>query len=208
MRELKHSCMQSSLRAGKRLSLILVFASVCWGAVLVDTGTAHAQHVQAGIIGGYGIATSDVSHDPYLFTIGAQAGITLPVFPLYLGARLMWFTGELNNARLETMMNTTALALSLNYLMYGVDVGFDVEAGPIVLRPLVSVGRATLSGKLISENGVFDRGSDSAVFVAPGVALLVNVCCLYVSGELRYSFLTEKDNPDGVVMLLGFGARI
>lgn len=200
--------MQSCSRAGTRLPLILVFVSVCWGAVLGHPGAAHAQHVQVGVIGGYGIATSDVSHDPYLFTIGAQAGVTVPVFPLYLGARLMWFTGELENVELVRMMDTTALSLSLNYLMYGVDVGYDLEAGPVVVRPLVSAGRATLSGKLISENGVFDRNVDSAVFVSPGVAVLVNVCCLYVSGELRYDFLTEKDMPDGVVFLLGFGARI
>ena len=175
-----------------------MFASACWGASLLHTETAHAQHVQAGVIGGYGIATRDVSHDPYMFTIGAQAGITVPVVPLYLGARLMWFTGELENVELVNTMNMTALSLSLNYLMYGVDLGYDVEAGPVVLRPLVSVGRATLSGKLISENGVFDRNVDSAVYVSPGVAVLVNVCCLYVSGELRYDFLTEKDMPDGV----------
>jgi hypothetical protein len=164
--------------------------------------------VQPGVMGGYGIATSDVSHDPYMFTIGAQAGVTLPIFPLYLGARLMWFTGDFENVELVSSMNTTALSLSLNYLMYGVDVGFDAEAGPLVVRPLISAGRATLSGKLISEKGVFDRNVDSAVYVAPGVAVLVNVCCLYVSGELRYNFLTEKDMPDGVAFLLGFGLRI
>jgi hypothetical protein len=200
--------MQSSSRAGARLRLGFIFASACWGALLLHTETAHAQHAQAGVIGGYGVATSDVSHDPYRFTIGAQAGITLPIFPLYLGARIMWFTGELENAQLESSMNTTALSLSLNYLMYGIDVGFDIEAGPIVLRPLLSAGRATLSGKLISDNGVYDRNVDNAIFIAPGLALLVNVCCLYVSGELRYSFLTESDNPDGVVLLFGFGARI
>src|SRR5436190_15467148 len=134
--------MRFSSRSGKRLWLGLMFASACWGALFLHTETAHAQHVQAGVIGGYGIATSDISHDPYLFTIGAQAGVTVPVVPVYLGARLMWFTGELENVELVRAMNMTALSLSLNYLMYGVDLGYDVEAGPVVVRPLVSAGRA------------------------------------------------------------------
>jgi hypothetical protein len=200
--------MQLMFGAGPRLRLGLVCALIGWSAVLANAGTAHAQHVQAGVIGGYGVATSHVERDPYLFAIGAQAGVTLPVVPLYLGARVLWFSGELNNAQFDSSMNTTAVSLSLNYLMYGADVGVDLQAGPLVLRPMLSAGRASLSGKLITDRGVIDRGADNAFYVSPAVALLINVCCLYVSGEVRYEFLTESDQPDGVALLLGFGARI
>jgi hypothetical protein len=186
----------------------LKFTSLATAALLAGAGHARAQDVQAGVIGGYGVATTPIDHDPYLFTIGAQAGVTLPIFPLYLGARVLWFSGELQNARLTSSMNQAAVSFSLNYLMLAADVGYDLEVGPIVLRPLLSVGRATLSGKLIGPLGIADRPVDNSLFVAPALALLVNVCCLYVSGELRYSFLTESGNPDGIALLLGFGARI
>ena len=55
---------------------------------------------------------------------------------------------------------------------------------------------------------MIDRNADNGIYISPAIALLVNVCCLYVSGEVRYEFLTESDQPDGVALLLGFGARI
>jgi len=200
--------MRAFLRAGSRLRLGLIAAAVCCACAFESASTAHAQHVQLGVLGGYGVKTEAFGHDPYLFSIGAQAGVTLPVFPLYLGARLLWFSGEIQNVQLTSSMNETALAFAVNYLMLGADIGYDLELGPIVLRPMLSAGRATLSSKLIGARGVFDGPVDNSPFVAPALALLVNVCCLYVSAEVRYTFMTESDNPNGVALLLGFGARI
>jgi hypothetical protein len=200
--------MRAFLRAGSRLRLGLIGAVLCCACVGGAASTAHAQHVQLGVLGGYGVNTEAFPHDPYLFSIGVQAGVTLPVLPLYLGARLLWFSGEIQNAQLTSSMNETAVAFAVNYLMLGADIGYDLELGPIVLRPMLGAGRATLSGKLIGASGVVDRPVDNSPFVAPALALLVDVCCLYVSGEVRYTFMTESDNPNGIALLLGFGARI
>ena len=164
--------MRSSSPAGGRLRLCLILLPLVCAALLGSARTVHAQHVQGGVIGGYGVNTTPVDHDPYLFTIGAQAGVTLPVFPLYLGARLMWFSGEITNVQLDNSMGQTALSFSLNYLMLGADLGYDLEVGPIVLRPMLGAGRATLSGKLIGAQGIINRPVDNSPFIAPALALL------------------------------------
>src|SRR3954447_2669894 len=99
--------------------------------------TAHAFGLYAGVLGGYA-ASTDEDHDvnPYGVGLGLDAGITLPVLPIYVGGRFMYYFGD----SASFSEGGVGLKLDAHYVMYGVDLGYDAELGPIVLRPGLGIG--------------------------------------------------------------------
>ncbi len=180
----------------KAVTLVL-FATLATSA---SVATAHAQSLYAGLLGGY--AASSQQHqelEPYGGAIGASAGVTLPVLPIYLGARMVWFVGNT-----ETL---AALVVNRHYLLYGVDVGYDAIIGPLVLRPSVGIGRATLEDRVMN-SGLTLSSSDNSLYIAPGFGLLVKLLLLYVGAELRYNALTASHQVNSVSLLASFGLTI
>jgi hypothetical protein len=190
----QHSCVQLSIIA--RVAA-LVFALGAVGSV----SHAKAMSLYGGALGGYGFATQNVGGiDPFGLALGANAGVSLPIIPIYVGARVLWYDGS-------TGSSVAGLGkLSRNYLTYGVDLGYDAELGPIVLRPSLGIGTAsqTLSGPV----GIRSLPKDSTLYLSPGVALLVKVGLFYVGGEARYNVLTRHNRPDGGAILANVGLTL
>jgi hypothetical protein len=114
------------------------------GAIVLIAGLgsqAQAQSVYAGLLGGYA-ASADKENDvePYGVGVGASAGVTLPVFPMFLGARVLYFFGD--DASFGA--GSGRVTLDSHYLMYGLDLGYDATLGPVTLRPGLGIGRATV----------------------------------------------------------------
>jgi hypothetical protein len=174
------------------------------GAIVLIAGLgsqAQAQSVYAGLLGGYA-ASADKENDvePYGVGVGASAGVTLPVFPMFLGARVLYFFGD--DASFGA--GSGRVTLDSHYLMYGLDLGYDATLGPVTLRPGLGIGRATVdnSGSAI---GVTVSASDSSLYLAPGMGVLVTVLFLYVGAEVRFNYLTEDEHQSSTSLLASFG---
>jgi hypothetical protein len=194
----------------KAIGLSLVLA-----ALLVSNSKAEAMSLYAGLLGGYGFTPEKHEVQPYGVGLGASAGLTIPVVPIYIGARLLWFIGSTDHISNPTPMATmtsagtsVSLELSQSYLTYGVDLGYDAELGPLVLRPQLGIGRATLYSNLADPSGLKMKANDSTLYLSPALALLFKPGLLYVGAEVRYLGMTEKAHFSGVALLAQLGLTI
>jgi hypothetical protein len=194
----------SPVRHQAPLLILALLASLGW------TSSAHALDLYVGGLAGYGFTTEDSSLEPYALGLGANGGITLSEdFALYLGARLLWFSGE--TSQLELMRNgaSASVELSRSYLTYGVDVGYDFAAGPLVLRPELGIGGATLYVNDATPDGLtMTETSDGSLYLAPALELLFAPSLLYLGAEIRYMAMTASGQVSGVVILGHIGLTI
>jgi hypothetical protein len=183
-----------------RLAAALIAVSA-----VASASSAHALSLYAGGLAGYAQST-DQEHDvnPYAVALGASAGITLPIMPIYVGGRFVYYFGD----SASFSEDGAGLKLDAHYVMYGLDLGYDAELGPIVLRPALGIGRATLESTSTGLGGTDVSKSDSSLYLAPSIGLIIKLGLIYASGELRYNALTEGDQPDSVSMLAGLGLTI
>lgn len=174
-------------------------------SVVASASSAHALSLYAGGLGGYAQST-DQQHgvNPYAIAVGASAGLSLPVIPIYVGGRFIYYFGD----SASFSQDGIGVKLDSHYVMYGLDLGYDAELGPIVLRPSLGIGRATLESTTSGLGGTHTSKSDGSLYLAPSIGLILKLGLLYVSGELRYNALTEGDQPDSISMLAGLGLTI
>jgi hypothetical protein len=159
----------------------------------------------AGGLAGYAQSTDEQHNiNPYAVALGASAGLSLPVIPIYVGGRFVYYFGDSASFSADGV----GVNLDSHYVMYGLDLGYDAELGPIVLRPSLGIGRATLESTSTGLGGTHVSKSDGSLYLAPSIGLILKLGLLYVSGELRYNALTEGDQPDSVSMLAGLGLTI
>lgn len=195
---------------------VLLFTALL-GALACNAQKAQAMSLYAGLLGGYGTTPEKHPVLPYGVGLGANAGLTLPSIPIYVGARLLWFIGHTKPMVMEPSTNPTTGAtttvnvkLSESYLTYGVDLGYDAELGPLVLRPELGIGRATLNANTVGPSGVSVKkeANASSLYLSPAVELLFKPGLLYLGGELRYMGLTAHNQYDGIVVLAHLGLTI
>jgi hypothetical protein len=181
-------------------------------ALLLSANKAQAMSLYAGLLGGYGFTPEKHVVQPYGFGLGAAAGLTLPVIPIYLGARLLWFAGDTGHPAATTSTTGTgtsvSVELSQSYLTYGIDLGYDAELGPLVLRPGLGIGSARLNSNSADANGFKMKFNDSTLYISPALALLFKPGLLYVGAEVRYLGMTEKAHLSGIALLAHFGLTI
>ncbi|HEX7479403.1 MAG TPA: hypothetical protein VF331_16490 [Polyangiales bacterium] len=176
--------------------------------VCAPQAEAHALSLYAGGLGGYGVVTDGQrGFDPYGLALGLDAGVTLPVIPIYVGARGLWFEGTTQNSHFGSAWTS----IKTSYLTYGIDLGYEAELGPLVLRPSLGVGRisAGTSGSAGGGAAAFPAGGPgSSLYLSPGAALLVKLGLLYVGGEARYQVSTRHGCPDALVLLAKLGVTL
>ncbi len=172
---------------------------------------ASAQSLYAGALGGYAKSTGKGSgtFEPYGLGLGASAGVTLPVMPIYLGARIVWHAGD--TQRLGA--GSASVSLKEHYLLYGLDLGYDLALGPLVLRPGLGIGKASLeSSSSVSGGGsavsFSTPNTGSSLYLAPNIGLIIKLGLIYLGGELRYNELTEKAGRNSVSMLASVGLTL
>jgi len=190
-----------------------VLGSVLAALFLLSPHQVQAMSLYAGLLGGYGFTPEKHAVQPYGVGLGAAAGVTLPSIPIYLGARLLWFLGATGHTGVPTT-STTGMATNLNvelsqsYLTYGVDLGYDAELGPLVLRPGLGIGSARLNSNTVGTTGVKATLHDSTLYLSPALALLFKPGLLFIGAEARYLGMTEKAHYSGIALLAHFGLTL
>lgn len=202
----------------RALFVIVVVALLCG-----CSARARAQVLSAAVLVGYASSTSNTPRDiePYGVGLGASAGLTLPVLPIYFGARITSFMGETQ----ELSAGGLTASWQSRYLLYGIDIGYEWELAPLVVRPALGIGRATVenSGSAIDGSDAATRfvvlqawrasrpiedAQKHSLYLAPAVTLLFATNRLCLGIELSYGALIEHVHSDSVGLHATIGVRI
>ncbi|HEU4582585.1 MAG TPA: hypothetical protein VFS67_30220 [Polyangiaceae bacterium] len=119
--------------------------------------------------GGRGIAEN------YGFGAGVRAGYTRAATPWYLGGTLLGYRPESETEDVQ---------------LYALDfeVGYDISAGPVVVRPYLGLGASLAVFDLSERSEAGARaGSGISVRVVPGVLAMYPLGLLRVGAEARYA---------------------
>jgi hypothetical protein len=190
-------------RSGAERRLSIAALAVC--ALLAVSSKASALDAYAGLLGGYGFATERHDVQPYGAGFGLDGGVTLPEIPIYIGARVQLFAGQTRHLPPEL----GSVRESERYLLYGLDLGYDVELGTLLLRPEVGIGAAhmffTLDAPLTSTStggsSLLPVPDDLSLYLAPALELLWKLSHVYFGAEIRYLALTANGHISGLLLL-------
>jgi hypothetical protein len=169
----------------KRLSLVLgatCLLSLLHAATAQAAESPTAGHGSVGALLGYGF------EDGLKLGLGVRGGYTLPM-NVYLGGTFVYHLGESESAG--------GIEASANLYYLGFEGGYDIAAGPVVIRPYLGLGAATASVKL--DGGPFGNVSDSETrFGAwPGATLIYPIGSAFVGGDARF-LIVEDSNAFGL----------
>jgi Outer membrane protein beta-barrel domain len=143
------------------------------------SASSLAQSARAGDSGMSLAALVGYSTNDLNVGIGARAGYTLPVLPLYFGGTAVYQMG-----RSESVPGGT-LSAHLSYV--GAEGGLAIDVDPLVLRPYVGLGPAFATSTDIDEV----RSATHFAFW-PGLDVLVPLGPVFVGADVRY--LVVSDN--------------
>ncbi len=177
---------------GQMISVIIATAlvAVLTSAVAVPARAERAQtagHASIGALLGYGFdRRMNVG-------IGLRGGYTLPM-NLYLGGTFMYYLGESDTS--------AGLVAKIDSYYFGVEGGYDIAAGPVVVRPYLEFGDITVSSSTKGCVTVDASGNQMCMGLAstgskfgggPGVTALYPLGSAFVGADARY-FITTAYN--------------
>src|SRR5258706_11784715 len=103
---------------------IAVVSALAAAPVLAQEKSPTADHGSVGALLGYGFK------DGVGLGLGVRGGYTLPM-NLYLGATFVYHLGK--------SQSTPVGDVSVNIFYLGVEGGYDISAGPVVVRPYLGL---------------------------------------------------------------------
>jgi len=133
-----------------------------------------------GILMGYALDFETLPYHPYEFALGVRGGYTLD-FGLYLGVKLIYYTGQMVNLDHE------------NAITAGVEVGYEINADVILARPSLDVG--------------FEARKEF-FHLAPGASIMLPFEESYFVGfDARYLLVFDADTIQGISFTGSVGVR-
>lgn len=116
--------------------------------------------------------------------IGLRGGYTLPM-KVYIGAAFVYHLGGSNDANQVKYTGST--------LYLGPEAGYDLELGPVILRPYVGLGYGSVKAKAEAGGTTLLDRSEGGFAVWPGVMARYPVDAFFVGADARYALVTGTD---------------
>lgn len=186
----------------KRLCAAMVGIAALLGAAKdANAQPATANSLQIGLGFRYGIDLEDGDLNPFGTGLGLDAGLTLPN-AIYVGGVFDYFFGNSVTSRTEVLGQVVEVETSANIWQLMAEGGYDLGAGPFVLRPKLGVGIASLNGEVCSAG--CDDDSETALALAPG-ATFIFMGPATVSLDVRYDIVMTDPSWNGLIFALGIG---
>lgn len=140
-----------------------------------------AGHGSVGALLGYGFK------DGVDFGVGVRGGYTLPV-NVYIGGTFVYHLGK--------SVSTPLGDVSTKLYYFGAEGGYDIPAGPVVIRPYLGLGAATAKVDVPGATvfGVTVPGasaSDTKFAVWPGATLLYPIGSAFVGADARFLVVSD-----------------
>jgi hypothetical protein len=96
--------------------------------------------------------------------VGGRAGYTFDKVPVYVGATFMWHNGD--SGTVVRALSVTETSQSFYYP--ALEVGYDLDLGPVLVRPYVGAGVLFIRDK-VAVNGFENVNTQHAFMPYPGV---------------------------------------
>lgn len=161
-------------------------ASIATAMATID-GTARAEgrgYPSAAALLGYGF------RDPAGIGLGVRAGYTLPV-KVYVGGTFVYHFGS--------TYDTTFGKASQSVLYFGVEGGYEMEAGPVLVRPYLGlgdmIGSSSIPPTCAPTIGCIGGDTSFGSFVFwPGATVLYPLDDFFVGGDARFAIVTSQSS--------------
>jgi len=152
-----------------------------------STGAANARPISLGLLLGYGISFED-GGNPWGLGFGLRGGYNIDA--IYLGARFVYYLGESEEVG--------PVEVSVNLWELGIEGGYDIAAGPVIIRPGLGLGIAGFSADL----GPAGDASDTNPYIALGSSILYDIDeQFFIGGDARIQIVIG-DNGDGTALII------
>ena len=161
------------------------------GSAAPATGTA--KPISLGLFAGYGISLED-GQNPWGLGLGLRGGYNLD--QIYLGARFIYYLGE--------STSTPVGDASFNLWELGLEIGYDVPAGGLTIRPALGLGLDD-----VTVDAGFGSRSKAYFYLAPGASALFDISDnMFVGVDARLQLVfADPDMIKSIVLLATFGLR-
>lgn len=155
--------------------------------MLLGAAPAHAEpaatagHGSVGGLVGYGFK------DGTNFGLGVRGGYTLPM-NLYLGGTFVYHLGKSESTPLGDV--------KANVYYLGFEGGYDIGAGPVVIRPYLGLGPAMAKASIPATNlgglTIPEQSSTETRFgLWPGASVLYPVGSAFLGADARYLIVED-----------------
>jgi hypothetical protein len=157
------------------------------------------KHLSAGVVLGWGFLTdrkkARLGADAYGLALGARGGWSFDS-RFYVGAFYTYYLGSTNSGVTQgSALPTTSTA---NYMLFGLEGGYDVWAGSWIVRPSLQVGAALgFTTKLNAQSPI------GGLLIAPGVTVIKPIDAFFVGGDMRIDFVSGDGNSAFGLALTG-----
>jgi hypothetical protein len=135
-----------------------------------------------------GFATADLN-----LGIGARGGYTLPN-NIYVGGTLVYQIGTSS----EATFLTNTIKTSFHFLYLGPEGGYDIAAGPVLIRPYLGLGPGIASGSssnCLQGASCAEMSNSSTNFtIWLGGTVLYPIGNFVVGGDLRALFVSDHNS--------------
>ena len=163
-----------------------------------EPGRAAKKPISVGLLLGYGHDLGEPAN-PWGIGFGARGGYNLG--PLFLGARFVFYLGKTENV-VDPFGNPAEA--SANIWELGLEGGYDLRLGPLALRPGAGFGVASVN----ADNTLSGSQSETEIYVAPGVSVLIDVTRdMFVGVDGRFQLVFADETAKGVIVLANVGMR-
>jgi hypothetical protein len=158
--------------------------------------------ISMALVLGYGFLTDRkvdrFGADPYGLALGVRGGYSFD-FQLYAGVFYSYYLGSTRSG----LTSRTALSVTstANYMQFGVEAGYDIWAGSVIVRPSLQIGAAL--GFTTKPNTQSPLGS---VLFAPGMTVDKTWGIFFLGGEMRLN-IVPGDGNSALILALNPGLR-
>lgn len=169
----------------------------------VATPAGDGRDLQIGLAIGYGFQTSAGSYaeNPYGLGFGLRLGYTLEM-GLFVGLGGSYFLGGTQDNNTVAGSPSAQDSNSISALTFGPEIGYDAWLGPVIVRPSLEIG-GLITFQSNDTNFSGQTSSDTAMYLAPGVTVIVPMDEFYLGGDGR--FVIPIGEGDGTFALLLVG---
>lgn len=154
-------------------------------------GAANAKPISVGLLLGYGISFED-GPNPWGLGFGLRGGYNLDA--IFLGARFAYYLGEDD----------------FNLWELGIEGGYDLPVGPVIIRPGLGLGIASVSVSVDLPAPLEDIDeSETNPYIALGASVLYDINEQYfIGGDARLQFvLGDQGDGKALIILANGGMR-
>lgn len=167
-----------------------------------ETRVGDGKHLSLGLLLGGGVLTDrkpgQLGTDPYGWSVGVRGGYSFDI-QLYLGLFYTYYLGTSVTGEVgSSIVVTTTKA---NYMQFGAEVGYDLWAGSLIVRPSLQIGVAL--GIVSKEN---TPSPLTSFLLAPGVTVVMPIDSFFFGGDMRFA-LAQGDGAAAFTLNATGGLR-